>query len=346
MRKILFAGLRAALGIGLLVYLVDSGTIEGRALTGLFPAWRLSLAAVALVVADLALMAWRLRVLFRPQRLLLSRGDALRLTFVGSFFSNFLPGRAGGDLAKIFYASKENAGRRPEIIAILLLDRAIGLFSLLLLPLLMLPFFPGLMRFDAIRIAIAIMSLLAVGMIVALLCGLFAPAFLARWGAGARRIPGKELFGRLLKTVSSYREHSWTLGAALLLSLGANLILVGTLLIGVVVVDPAGLDARLLVLAPIGQVVNSLPLTPGGLGVGESAFQALFGLVGVTSGASALICWRIWNFIASLAGLIFYLRGFRARIPMQPREPARIPARPGEADKKGNSWLNLEGGYR
>lgn len=322
MRKILFAGLRAALGIGLLVYLVDSGTIEGRALAGLIPAWRLSVAAIFLVVADLALMAWRLLVLFRPQRLLLSGGDALRLTFVGSFFSNFLPGRAGGDLAKIFYASKENAGRRAEIIAILLLDRAIGLFSLLLLPLLMLPFFPGLMRFEAVRIAIAIMSMMVLGMVLALLGSVFAPAFLSRWTTSSRRIPGKVLFARLLKTVSSYRQHPGSLGAALLLSLSANLILVGTLLIAVMVVDPAGLEARLLVLAPIGQVINSLPLTPGGLGVGESAFQGLFGLVGVTSGASALICWRIWNFVASLAGLVFYLRGFRARIPGWPQKPS------------------------
>lgn len=317
MRRIALTTVRAGLGIGLLIYLIESGIIEPRALASLFLAWPISLAAIALVFVDLALMAWRLAILFRPHRLLLSWMDALRLTCIGSFFSNFLPGRAGGDLAKIFYASKENAGRRPEIIAILLFDRAVGLFSLLLLPLLMIPFFAGLMKFEAVEAAMAAMSLLVLAAMLAFLICIFipdAPVVIDRW-MGQPNLPGKALALRLFRTISAYRGHPGALVRALALAIAANLILIGTLMLAVVVVDPSGLEVRLSVLIPIGQVVNSLPLTPGGLGVGESAFQALFGLTGVTSGANALISWRIWNFIASLAGLAFYLRGFKARIP-------------------------------
>lgn len=319
MRRIALAALRIGLGVGLLAYLVESGIIDPGTIGRLLPAWPLSLAAIALVCVDLALMAWRLSILFRSQRLLLSRGDALRLTFIGSFFSNFLPGRAGGDLARIFYASRENSGRRAEIIAILLFDRVVGLFSLLLLPLLMIPFFPGLMKIEMIRIAIAIISFLVLAMMVTPALCFFAPVSVKRpverWMGQPGRIPGKPLALRLLKTVFAYGGSPGALAQALLLALAANLVLVGILMLAVLVVDPAGLEAKLSVLAPIGQVVNSLPLTPGGLGIGESAFQALFRAAGAAGGANALICWRIWNFLAGLAGLVIYLRGFRAHIP-------------------------------
>jgi uncharacterized membrane protein YbhN (UPF0104 family) len=52
-----------------------------------------------------------------------------------------------------------------------------------------------------------------------------------------------------------------------------------------------------------------LPLTPGGLGVGESAYNVLFKMAGLEGGAEALLCWRIWRAAVGLIGLILYLRG-------------------------------------
>jgi hypothetical protein len=37
------------------------------------------------------------------------------LTPIGFFFSTFLPGSAGGDLAKLYYATRENEGHRAEV---------------------------------------------------------------------------------------------------------------------------------------------------------------------------------------------------------------------------------------
>jgi hypothetical protein len=58
-------------------------------------------------------------------------------------------------------------------------------------------------------------------------------------------------------------------------------------------------------------LVNSLPLTPGGIGVGETAFHALFKLTGVNGGAEALLCVRLWNISVGLLGLFVYLFGVR-----------------------------------
>jgi uncharacterized protein (TIRG00374 family) len=315
MRRILFTLLRLGIGIGLLVYLVESKAIEPHVLGRLISSWPISLLAIALLLFDLVLMAWRLCCLFRARDMPLAFSSSLQLTALSSFFATFLPGRAGGDVAKVFYASRENSGRRTEIVTILLLDRALGLFSLLLLPLLLAPFFPGLLRVDAVRISLLTVALLAIAMLAAFLLCLFAPALIHRlMERPLRLLPGRELVARSLATVAAFRRSPWSLTAALGISLGDNLMAIGILALGLLVVNPASLEAKLLVMVPMGEIVNSLPLTPGGLGVGEAAFNAFFSIAGMRGGAEALLCWRVWNALVGLLGLFFYLRGVRVRV--------------------------------
>ena len=60
---------------------------------------------------------------------------------------------------------------------------------------------------------------------------------------------------------------------------------------------------------PFGLLVNALPVTPGGLGVGEVAFDLLFSKLNLMGGAEALLGWRLLMTAAGLVGLFFYLRG-------------------------------------
>lgn len=56
--------------------------------------------------------------------------------------SLFLPGSAGGEVARFYYAGRENHGSWPEIAAALLFDRLMSVLCLILvrLPLLFAPF--------------------------------------------------------------------------------------------------------------------------------------------------------------------------------------------------------------
>jgi hypothetical protein len=47
---------------------------------------------------------------------------------------------------KLYYATRKNEGRRTEVATVLLFDRFIGLFSLVLIPFLIGPFFVELFR--------------------------------------------------------------------------------------------------------------------------------------------------------------------------------------------------------
>src|ERR1700758_272815 len=226
-RRVLLTLFRLTIGAGLIVYLAKSGIVDFRAVSKLFTAWRITFAALTLLIVDSALMSVRLSWLFRPQGLNLRFGTSLKLALVGFFFSTFLPGAAGGDLAKLFYTARGNSGRRIEIMTVVLFDRAIGLFSLLLLPLLLAPMFAGLIRgVFALQRLLLIVGMVASVALVGFFTCLFADTIINHLPGGAlSRFAAKESVRRVLRTIAIYRGNSRLLLAALGVSLVANLFL-------------------------------------------------------------------------------------------------------------------------
>jgi uncharacterized membrane protein YbhN (UPF0104 family) len=119
----------------------------------------------------------------------------------------------------------------------------------------------------------------------------------------------RKLACRVLETMRVYRQNPGALLSALLLSILANLSVIAITALAVLVLDPASLSSKICLVVPIGQAVNGLPLTPGGLGVGETALNALFNLTGLHGGAETFLCWRVWKAMVGLLGLVIYVRG-------------------------------------
>jgi uncharacterized membrane protein YbhN (UPF0104 family) len=311
LRKAAFLVLRLAIGIGTLVYLAKSGQINLSALIRLVHVWPITAAAVGLLLVDILMMSIRASLLFRNARLTLSLWNSVQLNLIGFLFSTFLPGAAGGDIAKLVYATRENHGRRAEVATVLILDRMVGLFSLVLLPLLFAPFFLGLVHSVPVLSRLLYIDAMLVGAMAAgaALVLFFAPTrslvdrLLGRW-------PGvKSIALRVVDAMATHGKARGSLLYALLLSLLANLALIAVTALGLYAVNPGSFAMRLILVAPMGHLVNSLPLTPGGIGVGESAFNALFTLTGVSGGAETLLCLRLWNCLVGLLGLLAYLLG-------------------------------------
>jgi len=303
--------LRLVFGLGILAYLAKSGQINLSSLVSLLHKWPLTISAIVFLLLDILMMSIRGSLLFRNARLTLALANSIQLNLIGFLFSTFLPGAAGGDIAKLVYATKENHGRRAEVATVLLLDRLVGLFSLILLPLLFTPFFPGLLHtVPVLRRLLVIDALLACSMLLgAGLVMFFSPArgwvswFLRPWPSV------KSLALRVLDAMAAHGKARGTLSIALILSLLANLCLIVVTGLALYAVNPGSFSARLVLVAPIGHLVNSLPLTPGGIGVGESAFNALFRLTGMQGGAETLLCVRVWNISVGLLGLFVYFFG-------------------------------------
>jgi hypothetical protein len=334
-RKTLWFLVRLAIAGLLLAYLVKSGLIDLRALSKPFTAWQVALGAIALVLFDVALMAWRLSLLFQPRGMRLSWRASMKLTLVGFFFAAFLPGSAGGDLAKLFYTARGNRDRVFEIVAVTLFDRAIGLFSLLLMPLMLALFAPHFVRaVPALRTLFGLALVLAGGLVAAFLFCLYCGTLVKRLaGRLFWFLPSKALL-QGLDTIADYRYHAGTVVAALALSLIANFSLVIVMLLGVRVLNPDGFNLRMAIIIPFGFIANSIPLTPGGLGLGETVFNGLFAIAGFSGGAEALVCWRVWTGLVRMLGLGFYLRGIDRCIfdgdarPEAHKAPETLTSRP------------------
>ena len=310
-KQILLAVLRTGIGIALVAYLGTSGAIDWRAFARLFAAWKLMIPAVVLLLLDALMIAWRLVVLLGPRGFHLPLWPAFRLTMIGVFFNSCLPGATGGDLVKIYYAAEGNPGRRIEVATIVLFDRAIGMFALLLLPLLLAPFFTDMIAASAgirtvLWLAAGIGSVMVMGTLLSW-WEPFARGRLVQWVIGIPRI-GKYL-GIVFETVHSFRAAPGTVLAAVVISLGAHIMAAGVAMISALATHPQEFAWKMSVVIPLGFTVNALPFTPGGLGVGEAAFNKLFALTGLSGGAEALLGWRLLTILIGMLGLAFYLQG-------------------------------------
>lgn len=305
--------------------------------------WPLTLVAIALILLHLTLISWRLSMLFQPQGLALPLKTSFRLTLIGLFFDIFLPGASGGPVAILFYATRENSGRRTQVATVVVFDRIVGLFSLLALPLIFAPtFWPLVSRVHTLGVIVGTYAVIVTSLLGLLLLCLGRPSGVSHFADIVGYSSLRRFALRALETVRAYRGHSKTLWAALGLSLLANLSMVGVIAVGLRIVNPASVVWRLCLIVPIGQIANSLPITPGGLGVGEMAFNTLFKLSGLAGGAEAVLCWRVWAALVSGLGLFYYVRGMERRIvtavarshdpswaeadPEATRAPSQVPA--------------------
>jgi glycosyltransferase 2 family protein len=323
LRRALFALLRLAIGVAILAYLVKSGRVDLHSLTRVFRAWPLTLLGMAVLLVDIVFMSIRVSLLFHAQRLSLSLWNAIQLTLMGFFFSTFLPGAAGGDLAKLYYATRENEGRRAEVATVLLFDRIMGLLSLVLIPFFLAPFFLELLRGAPTLLRILWLdAILGLGMCATMALVMFSGTFRVALSKLVARSQGlQSIASRMLNAMAAYGKARGILLAALALSFLANLALVGVTALGLYTVNPTQLSWKLCLVAPVGHLVNSLPLTPGGIGVGETAFNALFFLTGMSGGADALLCLRIWSLLVGALGLLNYIFGMGRIVHWQKDHP-------------------------
>lgn len=318
--RLAFRILRLALGAAILVYLYRSGMFTLRPLERLWASWPISVAGIVILLADIFIMGIRTCWMFEPVGMHLPIWKSFQLNLVASFFTNVIPGAAGGDVARIFYTTKGNPGNRAKVAIVVLLDRGVGLFSMLVLPLLVAPFFLELLRnVRVLRDLMIVDAAAAVAMLAGfLLCvyngwlrGIVATNS-PRWKRWLK-IPR-----RVVDVLGEYRGGAKQLLGALAMSVVANASVILVMALALLPINPTWLSWKMSLLVPLGQLANSLPLTPGGLGVGEAAFHSLFEMSGLQGGVESVICWRIWRAVVGLIGLGVYLGGLGRVVFDQP----------------------------
>jgi hypothetical protein len=216
--------------------------------------------------------------LLRANRLEVGFFEVQRLAWIGFFFNNVIPGTTGGDVVKAVYIAKRCSTDRVRALVSVVVDRIVGLLSLLLVG--SLASLLAVNRFPTFAIVV---WLTAAGIL--LLCVLLlSPGLrrLVRFDQLITRLPKRT--GQILEEIDAailqYRGHlsgiaAWILVSPLIYSLFIASIwfMDRSLGVGITLTD-------YFFIVPVASVVQGVPIAPAGWGIGEAAYGALIGKFG------------------------------------------------------------------
>ncbi|MBU0910616.1 MAG: flippase-like domain-containing protein [Proteobacteria bacterium] len=267
-----------------------------------------------LISVVFSVLRWQLlleAVDIRPGIMMLTR-----LTFIGYAFSTIIPGSISGDMVKVYYIVKSVSNNKTAAAMSIVLDRVLGLFTLLLTAAIaasaVLVF--GIQSFARSGQENDLWSLWCF-LAISLLIFLFAFCFsfikssklskLMNWVIA--RIPGGHFIEKLFAALALFREKKHVIFKAVFVSLLGQI----PLILGMYFIGRAAGEYRLNVvdyffLAPVSLILNALPLTPGGLGSGEVFAESLFSIFGSTNGGEILSVFHVAFIVFSLTGFLFY----------------------------------------
>ena len=136
-RKIALTILKIGLTFGLLSWLIfrDQDTL-GEIKTALnIAAGNPQFLLLSFLATGVAILSGCLRwnMILKTQEIILSLKETTQLFLIGQFFNSVMPGAVGGDVGKAIYAAKVTHSRKTEAVTSIVIDRTIGLISLLML---------------------------------------------------------------------------------------------------------------------------------------------------------------------------------------------------------------------
>lgn len=311
-KQALINALKVFIALGLIYWLVTAGILDFESFKKVMHPTPI-IAGLLLEIFAIFSNNWRWLILLRARGINSTHRETMSLSLIGIFFNFAVPGGVGGDLVKGFYIVKDYPEKKLDAALTVLVDRIVGLFSMLTLAL-----FGSLFIWSTMSRSSALMT--TMGFILLMWLGIsvfFALALHPRIGKSAmipnllQKLPGGEIFKKLFSAICAYSDHKKELGWAFLLSaLGQQ----AHIFIGVMVGYYLGLDLSIwfyICLVPIGIVSSILAIVPAGIGVGQAAFYFLFKFHSEEAGQIGAIiatALQIFLFAWGLIGAVLYLQ--------------------------------------
>lgn len=316
-RKHVVVALKCLVAVSLLAALFHFDILNFAELSRLTDAPVAVATAILLAIVSTFIASLRWWILTRTQSINATFGRILRINFIGIFANWFLPGGIGGDVVRAAYIARSSPQARSAAVMSVIVDRYCGLMGLIAIA-------TGvcLLRYHVIAsnpglsaIAVMVGAMFAAG-IVLFAGGIWFSDYLHRSGfleSYKRGWPGFDVLSRIISALAAYRLHGRLILTAWLLSLLVHGFSIVALIIIAAAILPETLSgADLAIAAPISLFMNSLPITPGGIGVGEGAFDTicrmLAGNEDGTPYGNVFLGYRAASIIASLPAIFLYIK--------------------------------------
>ncbi|MEJ0000435.1 MAG: lysylphosphatidylglycerol synthase transmembrane domain-containing protein [Verrucomicrobiota bacterium] len=260
----------------------------------------------------LLIVSWRWRLLLGVQGVHLRFWRVFELTMIGQFFSTVGVGTTGGDVFKIFYATRAVPDRRTAVAFTVIVDRVIGLMALLLFGVIVSAGrLPLLLSHNNTRVATGTFYLFAAGGAALAVLGTLGPYFLKLpvFAAIGRRLPmahrGRKLYEAYERTVHAVGVNLVALFASLPSHLAVTVM--GYFILLAMDLHPPDLLMFCSTMAIVNMLI-ALPVSISGIGWRELLFPMFFSLMNI-SGDKAVtfsLTYFALNIVWSLAGGPFY----------------------------------------
>jgi uncharacterized membrane protein YbhN (UPF0104 family) len=298
--------LKVLFGAGIVAWMASSGKLNLAQVARSLSHWPIMVAILGLGYSQVGLTAWRWKLLLEAQEIWLPYKRAWGLTMVGMLFNVVIPGAVGGDLIKGYYITRAAPGRKSHAATTILMDRVVGLIGLLFLGAVMaLANLQETLRTAATRSLGSMTVGGCIGGLVVLYAAVFAGGRLAEW----HFLPG--LLRSVFRALHEYRRKTRVIPVALALSVVNQGLSCGMYYLALRATGITDMPmGQFFLVVPLGLVTSAIPISPGGIGVGQAAFFALFQIVApkyAAAGTNALTVFQVVFILLCVSGLYWYL---------------------------------------
>jgi glycosyltransferase 2 family protein len=315
LKKLIFP-LKLIIALSLLFFLIQQDILNLNLLKSMFSEPLVVVSIVLFIMFAILISVLRWYIVLSCQKILFSFTQAVQITFISMFFSVFLPGgNIGGDALRIAYATRVAQEKRTAIVWSIFFDRVIaiyGLFFLCFLPILLYP--EHVLTNEALQVLAVVASVIVFGVPMSgfLLLKLGQNSFGQKILASSRSKRIRWIMHQLAEAVSSYLEAPGRMFIIFFLTLLIHIL--GVLIIAFIAstmgIGSLGIfEYAFAFLWSIG--ANALPISPGGLGVGEGVFDQIAHWIEpvktTASYGSAFLVYRLFAALAVIPGAFFYI---------------------------------------
>ncbi len=316
MRPWLITLLKLTIAAALVTFLFNQGTLDFSMLLEGPISIPATLIGLALFLLTFSFSAIRWHQLLKIQGGFFPFPWVLRVTFIGMFLNYFLPGSISGDAMRMAYTHRASRRNRGALIISVAMDKIFGLYSLSVICLMASLFhMERILASEPLTLLFSLSLLLVISAPVA--TGLI--WFLTRPGSRMRdwlkKSPKKNWDRFIHLMVRSLRSHAWNLSStflALLTSIVSQGFAVAAMVWVAHAADIGDLPSLQYAIACTwGWIAAIIPITPGGLGISEAAFDQVcrwFDPVASPAPyATIFLTARFLAMAATLPGLLAYL---------------------------------------
>jgi len=333
--------LKLALATALLWMLIETDAIRlDRLYAATHRPFHLLFAGLLLSLT-IPLSAWRWHILLGVQGIKMPAYKSAQIVGIGMFFTTFLPGAIGGDAIRVACVARSFPHSRTRAAFSVVVDRILGVMGLffvgIVAGLTMLPIVFARPELTLLAVAIA-------GLFVGAMVTMMASIHLTRVLEGSERVSRmRDAHGwrayalQLILAIAAHRNANGRLLVAFALSVANHVLALIALAIVAALLRIGNLQPLDYgFAAPMTFLANLLPITPGGLGVGEAAFDQI--CTWIASGSEVMaygtifLLFRVVGIVAMTPGLFLYLADRREIDEIVEAAPTIVAAPPAGAE--------------